>query len=42
MHRCWFAGGEVLGTAFHAEQELAHHREVAELEQDQGQERVSS
>ena len=27
------------GASFHAQQELAHHREVAELEQDQRQQR---
>jgi hypothetical protein len=41
MHWRRLAGGEALGTPFHAEQQLAHHREVAELEQDQRQERVS-
>ena len=32
-------GGEPLGAAADAEQELAHHREVTELEQDHGEQR---
>jgi hypothetical protein len=40
MQRRRPAGGEAFGTPLHAEQQLAHHREVAELEEDQGQERL--
>jgi len=31
---------EALGTPFHVEEELSHHQEVAELEEDQGQQSV--